>query len=164
MIVEKVHIERLTSPAYNPRDDLKPGDPEYEKLARSIEEFGYVEPIVWNKRTGNVIGGHQRLKILVASGLKSIECSIVDLDESKEKQLNIALNKISGEWDNSMLAELLKELQEDGVDLTITGFDVDEIGNIIDIPLFTPEMAEAQSNLDQKKEVICPECGCEFTP
>lgn len=63
MKIEKIEIEKLNPAKYNPRKDLKPGDAEYEKLKRSIEEFGYVEPIVWNKHTGNMISGHQRLKV-----------------------------------------------------------------------------------------------------
>lgn len=70
MNLQKIAIDKLKLAKYNPRKDLKPGDPEYEKLKRSILEFGYVEPIVWNSRTGNVVGGHQRLKILKEQGLK----------------------------------------------------------------------------------------------
>ena len=58
----KKNIQDLTPAAYNPRKDLQPGDPEYEKLKRSLDEFGYVEPVIWNKRTGNVVGGH--IKVL----------------------------------------------------------------------------------------------------
>lgn len=60
MNIEKISVEKLLPAKYNPRKDLQPGDPEFEKLKRSITEFGYVEPIIWNKRTGVVIGGHQR--------------------------------------------------------------------------------------------------------
>ena len=62
--IEKVAINKLNPAKYNPRKDLKPGDAEYEKLKRSIDEFGYVETVIWNKRTGNIVGGHQRYKIL----------------------------------------------------------------------------------------------------
>ena len=68
MQVSKIPISQLNPATYNPRKDLKPGDPEYNKLKRSIQEFGYVEPIVWNKRTGNIVGGHQRYKVLTALG------------------------------------------------------------------------------------------------
>lgn len=64
MEIREVPVEKLNPAAYNPRKDLKPGDPEYEKLKRSLDTFGCVEPIVWNERTGNVVGGHQRLKVL----------------------------------------------------------------------------------------------------
>ena len=96
----KKKLTDLIPATYNPRKDLKPGDPEYEKLKRSLDEFGYVEPIIWNKRTGNVVGGHQRLKVLKADGIKEVDCVVIDFDEEKEKALNVALNKISGDWDN----------------------------------------------------------------
>lgn len=64
MDVRTIPIDSIEPAAYNPRKNLQPGDPEYEKLERSIDEFGCVEPVVWNRRTGRLIGGHQRLKIL----------------------------------------------------------------------------------------------------
>ncbi len=126
MQIEKRAVEELKAAEYNPRKDLKPGDAEYEKLKRSIEEFGYVEPVIWNKRTGVVVGGHQRLKVMKDLGFTEVDCVVVDLDESKEKALNIALNKISGEWDNDLLASLLKDLDGSGYDITLTGFDLAE--------------------------------------
>lgn len=68
MEIRKVPISLLNAAPYNPRKDLQPGDPEYQKIARSIEKYGCVEPIIWNEKTGNVIGGHQRLKVLALSG------------------------------------------------------------------------------------------------
>ena len=65
MQIEKLKTEQLIPSDYNPRKDLKPGDAEYDKLKRSIEQFGYVEPAIWNKTTGRVVGGHQRLKVLI---------------------------------------------------------------------------------------------------
>jgi len=126
MIIEKRPVEDLQAADYNPRKDLKPGDPEYEKLKRSIEEFGYVEPVIWNKRTGKVVGGHQRLKVLKDLGHTEVDCVVVDLDENREKALNIALNKISGAWDNDLLANLLRDLDQSGFDVTLTGFDLAE--------------------------------------
>lgn len=126
MQIEKKQVADLKAAAYNPRKDLQPGDPEYEKLKRSIQEFGYVEPVIWNKRTGNVVGGHQRLKVLKDLGHTEVDCVVVDLDENKEKALNIALNKISGEWDTDLLANLLRDLDGQGYDITFTGFDMAE--------------------------------------
>jgi ParB-like chromosome segregation protein Spo0J len=105
--IQKIPLEKLNPARYNPRKDLKPGDPEYEKLKKSMETFGYVEPIVWNKRTENIVGGHQRLKILQEQAHTEIECVVVDLDETQEKALNVALNKVSGEWDLPKLADLI---------------------------------------------------------
>jgi ParB-like chromosome segregation protein Spo0J len=108
MNIQKIKIERINPAAYNPRIDLKPGDPEYEKLKRSIDTFGYIEPLIWNSRTGNLVGGHQRFKILLEQGAKEVEVSVVDLDPEKEKALNLALNKIRGDWDEEKLGALLE--------------------------------------------------------
>lgn len=116
MKIERRKVDELKAAGYNPRKDLRPGDAEYEKLKRSIQEFGYVEPVIWNKRTGTVVGGHQRLKVMKDLGYEEVDCVVVDLDEKKEKALNIALNKISGEWDNDLLANLLKDLDGSGYD------------------------------------------------
>lgn len=130
MVIEKIPMEKLIPADYNPRKDLKPGDAEYEKLKRSIKEFGYVEPIIWNKTTGNVVGGHQRLKVLLADGVKEIDCVVVEFDSEKEKALNIALNKVSGEWDRDKLTALISDLQAEDFDVTITGFDLAEIDEL----------------------------------
>ena len=96
MQIKRVPITRLNPAAYNPRKDLQPGDPEYQKLARSMTKFGCVEPIIWNERTGNVVGGHQRLKVLIAAGETELDVSVVNLSAEDEKALNLALNKIAG--------------------------------------------------------------------
>lgn len=130
MNIQKLKTNILLPADYNPRKDLKPGDMEYEKLKRSIEEFGYVEPVIWNKSTGNVVGGHQRLKILHQMGFEEVDCVVVELDEQKEKALNIALNKISGEWDNEKLALLISDLNDSAFDISLTGFDAAEIDEL----------------------------------
>ena len=130
MQIEKIPLEKLNPAKYNPRKDLKPGDPEYEKLKKSMETFGYVEPIVWNKRTGNIVSGHQRLKILEHQGQREIETVVVDLDEQQEKALNITLNKVSGGWDLPKLADLISELDDGIFDISITGFDAAEIEHL----------------------------------
>ena len=127
MKIELIPIDKINPAPYNPRKDLQPGDPEYEKLKKSIQEFDLVEPLVWNKRTGNIVGGHQRYKILLDMGMQVVDCVVVDLDEAKEKALNIALNKISGKWNTALLKDLLLELDTGSFDITITGFDEEEI-------------------------------------
>jgi DNA modification methylase len=130
MKIEKIKIEKLNPAEYNPRKDLKPGDPEYEKLKNSILTFGYVEPVLWNKRTGNIIGGHQRYKVLVELGEKEIDCVVVDMDSENEKALNIALNKVSGDWDKDKLMLLIEDLQGVDFDVSLTGFDPAEIDDL----------------------------------
>ena len=130
MKIEKIKIEKLKPAEYNPRKDLKPEDEEYQKIKKSITEFGYVAPVIVNSNM-TVIGGHQRLKILKELGYTDVECVIVDLDPNKEKALNIALNKISGDWDNDKLEELLSELKQTDIDMDVTGFSFDEVENIL---------------------------------
>jgi hypothetical protein len=125
-------ISKISLAAYNPRKDLKPGDPEYESIKRTLETFGVVAPLVWNERTGNLVGGHQRFKILKADGAKKVRVRVVDLPPAKEKALNIALNKVSGAWDNKKLASMLVELDDGDLDVTLTGFDLDEIKELVD--------------------------------
>ena len=130
--IRRVPVSKLNPAAYNPRKDLKPGDPAYAKLARSLGTFGLVEPIVWNERTGNVVGGHQRLKILIAKGVTETDVSVVNLSEDDEKLLNVSLNKNVGEWDEAGLAALLKELSDNAaVDVEETGFDAAELDRLL---------------------------------
>lgn len=127
MLIKKKNVAELLPAEYNPRKDLKPGDAEYEKLKRSITEFGYVEPVIWNQTTGRVVGGHQRLKVLQDMGMTEIDCVIIEMSEEKEKALNIALNKISGDWDTDKLALLITDLQGSDFDVSLTGFEPAEI-------------------------------------
>lgn len=132
MQIERKKIGDMDRAAYNPRIELIPGDTEYENLRRSIKTYGMLIPVVWNKRTNKVVGGHQRLTVLENEGETEVDVSVVDLDGTKEKQLNIALNKIEGGWDDEKLAELLLELGEDA---TLTGFtqqEIDSLTNDID--------------------------------
>lgn len=130
MNIEKMKLSELHPADYNPRIELKPGMEEYEKLKQSIQEFGFVDPPIFNKRTGNLVGGHQRVSVAKDLGIGEIEVSIVDLPIEKEKALNIALNKISGQWDEDKLALLLNELDEN--ELNISGFTDKEIQEVID--------------------------------
>lgn len=130
MEIRKVPISLLNAAPYNPRKDLQPGDPEYQKIARSIEKYGCVEPIIWNEKTGNVIGGHQRLKVLAATGAVEVDVSVVQLSLEDEKALNLALNKISGQWDNEKLSAVLQDLSA-GFDVEVTGFDQHEVDALV---------------------------------
>lgn len=128
MIIKKVKISDINPAPYNPRQDLKPADHEYQKLKKSIDEFDLVEPLILNKRNNVLIGGHQRLKILKERGDKDVDVSLVDLDEAKEKALNIALNRVQGEWDYDKLNLIFDELKGiDDFDIELTGFDIEDI-------------------------------------
>lgn len=124
MEFEVKRIADINRAAYNPRVDLKPEDEEYQAIERSLKRHGLVQPIVWNRRTNTVVSGHQRLTVLEAQGETEVTVSVVDLDDIKEKELNIALNKITGEWDDKKLTDILTELGEEAAD---TGFTLPEI-------------------------------------
>lgn len=117
----KVNIDELISPIWNPRKISKR---EKEKLRKSINEYGYISPIIINKHNNHIIGGNQRVAILKELGYTEID--VVYINEpnlDKEKALNLSLNKINGEWDNSKLEDLLVDLELNEVDLDLTGFD-----------------------------------------
>ena len=122
-------LAEIKAAAYNPRKALKPGDEDYERLKNSITEFGFVEPIIVNRRNMVIVGGHQRFTILKELGIEQTQAVMVDLDEDKEKALNIALNKIEGEWDMDKLQDVLAGLPE--ADIIRTSFSDLEIKDIL---------------------------------
>ncbi|WP_437185711.1 ParB N-terminal domain-containing protein [Planctomicrobium sp. SH668] len=134
MNLKKLSIDLLNPAPYNPRVKLKPGDARWNKLARSLEEFDLVQPIIWNSRTGNVVGGHQRLQILKHRGDTEIDCVVVDLPLEREKALNVTLNNASvgSEWEADQLVNLISELQElPDFDATLTGFDAQQLKDLV---------------------------------
>lgn len=136
MIFEKRKIDELRPAEYNPRQELQPGDPEYERIARSIEEFGYVDPIIINK-DGTIIGGHQRARVLKDMGVDTVDVVVLDIDKTHEKALNIALNKITGEWDERKLKDLLVDLDDTDLGIDVTGYtknDLESLVEKLDIP------------------------------
>jgi ParB-like chromosome segregation protein Spo0J len=160
MEIKNVLVKDIKYAPYNPR---KISDEVLSKLKRSIEEFGYVEPIVVNKRTMHVVGGNQRLKVLRQMGIGEVQSVIVDLDETHEKALNIALNKINGEWDLPALKDLLLEIDTGEIDIELTGFEMPEIEELMTqfhIPEDEPEFNETIVN--NVKMAKCPQCGHEF--
>ncbi len=156
MDIQTILINKINPAKYNPRKDLKLGDPEYEKLKKSLTEFDLVEPLIWNKRSSNLVGGHQRLKILQERGDKEVEVSVVDLSPTKEKALNLALNKISGEWDYPKLKDILEEL-DSGIlpDIEITGFDDKEIEALMTQFHVPEEGLTPDDEIPEKVETVC---------
>ncbi len=131
LLIESVKISAIQRAKYNPRKALKPGDPAYDRLKKAVDTFGLVEPLIWNKRTGNLVGGHQRLSIIEARGDSTVEVSVVDLADREEKALNLALNKHSGEWDFATLADVLQELDAGDMDMDLTGFSASELERLM---------------------------------
>ena len=133
MKIKKVPISEIEPAKYNPRKDLQPEDDEYQKILKSIETFGLVEPLVWNEHNGVLVGGHQRLKILKHLGKKEVDVSVVNIeDEKMEIALNLILNNSSGENDEAALRELLVKLDDGSFDMTLTGFNEDALKKMVD--------------------------------
>ena len=153
MEIIKIPITKINPAPYNPRLDLQPGDAEYEKIKRSITEFDLVEPLVWNKQTGNLVGGHQRLKVLKEQGITEVEVSVVDMDEAKEKALNIVLNKAQGDWDYPKLKDLLQEIDTGEFDIQVTGFDNDELEELM-TQINPDKVDEDDFNIEEEAEKI----------
>lgn len=116
---------------YNPRKALKPTDPEFKNIERSLREFGYVDPIIIND-DGTIIGGHQRATVLQALGYTDADVIVLSLSKEDEKALNIALNKIGGEWDMEKLNEALGDLSAlSTLDVSVTGYSQPELEIIL---------------------------------
>lgn len=137
---------------YNPRIALKPGDTQYDALQNSLERFGLVEPLVVNKTTGTLISGHQRLNVLIANGVEEAEVVVVEMDEIQEKLLNIAINKIEGDWDYKKLESLFQEISAD--DIQFTGFTAEELDNLFDgaVPDFGEETGSETSDAEEQED------------
>ena len=146
--IERKPLAELTPAPYNPRRALTPKDPAYRKLKRSLKQFGLVQPLVWNQRTGHVVGGHQRLQILSELGHKEVDVTVVDLDDAEEKALNVVLNnrEAQSDWDLRRLQTLLEELAHERMaKLTATGFDARHLEQLRErfAPTALPELEPA---------------------
>lgn len=146
-------VSVLKPAAYNPRKKLKPGDKEYEKIKNSITEFGFADPLVVNADM-TIIGGHQRLTVAMALGYTEVPCAVVDIDKTREKALNIALNKITGAWDDSLLADLLKDIENSNFDLGKTGFDPPEIETLFN-KVHNKEVKEDDFDVESELKQPC---------
>lgn len=148
MEIKELPLKELKPAAYNPRKKLKKGDKEYEKIKQSLLKFGYVDPIIVNEDL-TVIGGHQRLTVLKDLDYETAKCVIVDLPKEDEKALNIALNKITGQWDEALLANLLLDLQESDFNLDLTGFEPPEIDDILS-NVHDKELSEDEFDVEEE--------------
>ncbi len=142
--VRVMSIESLKPAPYNPRRELKPSSPSYQKLAASLREFGLVEPLVWNETSGHIVGGHARLRILNEMGVPEVPVSVVRLSPEREKALNVVLNnrEAQGRFDPIKLAEILEELVE-LPELNLTGFNAADLAALKFEPVPELELFDA---------------------
>ena len=150
MKFERRILADLHPAEYNPRKRLTPEDPEYIEIRNSLNEFGYADPIVINA-DGTIIKGHQRRNVMMDLGYTEADVIVLDIpDKAKEKALNVALNKITGKWDDKILKDLLVELDLEGYDFTVTGFKRDDLEDLIRLFDIPPEATN--DNFDPEAE------------
>jgi hypothetical protein len=140
MNIVKMKLKDLKTANYNPRKNLQPSDREFQQIKKSIEEFGYIQPIIVNNRTNTIVGGHQRAKVLDILGYKEVDCILADFNEQQEKAANIALNSAQGDWDFDKLKELLQ---------TIIDFNMNDFGNFEELE---EELINIEDNYLKEKE------------
>ena len=142
MQLEHLPLAALAPAPHNPRVPLRPGDAGWRKLAASVRSFGLVQPLVYNRRSGHLVGGHQRLEVLKADGETTAPCVVVDLPDAEEKALCVALNnaEVGGAWDGAKLVGLLGELNAEALrpdadfDAALTGFDAKQLDALLMTP------------------------------
>ena len=127
MKIKIMKVADIIPADYNPRVALQPGMEPYEQLKASIGYHGLVSPLIWNERTGLLVGGHQRLTVLKNEGTEEVEVSVVNLNDQEERQLNLALNRIKGDWDFPKLEAMMKNMGLGREDVRITGFSAIEL-------------------------------------
>lgn len=173
MKIETVNINSLISPDFNPR---LMSEEEMNKLEMSLKNYGYIDPIIVNRYNNHIVGGNQRYEALKSLGYTDIDVIFIDEpDLNREKALNLALNKISGEWDTPKLETIIGELNSEGFDLDLTGFDKIELKEMSlekNIPLWddvpddldnvTGDLIQEQKEKEKKDKIICPHCGNEI--
>ncbi len=160
--IEYVQIDRLKEFPMNPRKN----DEAAESLAKLMGEYGFVIPIVATP-DGTIRAGHTRIKAAKKQGMTEVPVIFVDFgDEKKAVAFSIADNKSHewSEWAFPMLKDIFVELDDGAFDMGLTGFKDGELKEIFGVvPNFHPGTEEEQGRLDEKKPVVCPGCGLEFT-
>lgn len=164
---DKIPLEQIIPAPYNPRVDLAPDDPDYKRIKQSILNHGFIQPIVYNKNTGNAVGGNQRLKILKELGIKEAVCAVIDVPLLQEMEISVALNKHGNLWDREKLRDIMIQFRDDGYDATKTAFDPDEIARLTEeMNISVSDFFEDQQDEPKQKTVHtykCPHCGEVFT-
>lgn len=150
-VLRMMPLAELKPAPYNPRRVLSPTSPAYRKLKASLAEFGLVEPLIWNELTGHVVGGHARLRILAELGVAEVPVSVVRLNITREKALNVVLNnqEAQSRYDPTKLADLLSELT--GLpELKLTGFEATTLATLRlePAPLARPAEAAASDRVE----------------
>lgn len=159
-----MQLDQITPAPYNPRVDLTPEDPEYQKIKSSIIDHGLIQPIVYNEQTGNAVGGNQRLKILKDIGITQAVCAVIRVPLVREMEISVALNKHDNLWDREKLREIMIQFRDEGYDPLRTGFDQYEFEQLsqemnMSVSGFFQEEEKEAAHEKVKHTYKCPHCG-----
>ncbi len=173
-VINNSYLEvKIMEIVYKNPDDLIPyqnnpriNDHAVDKVASSINNYGFRVPLVIDP-SNEIIAGHTRLKAARKLGMEKVPCIVADdLTQAQKKAFRITDNRTAEEadWDVEALRLEIEELESMEMDLENLGFEIGELEELIEEPNFEPVSEDEQPRLDEKKKVVCPECGCEFTP
>jgi ParB-like chromosome segregation protein Spo0J len=157
---------RTLHPAdYNPR---RMSEHDGNNLIRSLKNYGVIENVVVNRRSGNIVSGHMRVLSAIKAGIPAVPVHYIDVDDVTERQINLTMNRTRGEWDDQGVAELLAYLATQEADLSLTGFQDAEIANLMDgvcdVGLDPPPPADFTAYGDDiETAYCCPKCGYEWS-
>jgi DNA modification methylase len=147
METKKIKLSEVKPSEYNPR---KISEKDYNNLKKSVKTFGVLRPLVINKTTGNLISGHQLVKVLIEEKVEETDAIFLNLTEEQEKALNLAMNKISGEFEEDKLIDILMQIDEKNQDLLgQTGFNTEEINYLLGLRERDKEDIFARSSEDK---------------
>lgn len=161
-----VPIDQIMPAVWNPRVDLQPGMPEWDQIDTWLDTWGLVVPLIVNSRTGTLVSGHQRCAVLAHRGVATVDVVYVDLDPEGEKALAVAMNAITGRWDDTVLTGVLATLEQAGL-LDTTGFDTADLARLADqltddldaLDDLYASVPEPVDTLRPDETVTCPACG-----
>jgi ParB-like chromosome segregation protein Spo0J len=162
LTIQTLPLSRLKPHPRNPRHHPEPGSPEWDALKKSLEN-AYFDPLVWNKRNGMLVSGHLRTKVLKEVGCQKADCVVVNLPEAEHVAMLTRANKQSGDWDETALAQMLKELSDQSFDLGLTGFGPEEAAALLKtLVVEAPEeFSQFRENLETEHQ--CPKCGYKWS-
>lgn len=161
MNIKELKIEDINVIGDNPRE-LDPK--RFEALKKYIEKYGLLTPLVVDKASQSLIGGHSRLLAVKELGWTKVTCNLVEpKDDNERKEMQLIDNEAFGVWIESELVEFVKDTEIILEDYEIQTDSI-SLDKMVNVPSFEPVSADEQPRLDEKKKAECPECGCKFIP
>lgn len=145
-------VDELRGHPRNPRTHPEPGSKLWEILKRSLER-SYFEPLVWNRRNNYLVSGHFRLKVMTEMGYTHVVVAVVDLSEAEHLAVMVAANRTLGEWEETVLAGIAKDIDEAGLDAALALYDHKALLALVDCPVDTDDSEETEELLSKAEQL-----------